>query len=290
MSYAWFRLYAEVIDDPKVESLTHSQRWLWITVLCLACRSPVRGKLLLSSGERSRNDVGTETELTPVPIRILAKKAEVTAEEVESTLLLFENLGMMERGADGVWAVSHWDRRQFKSDDVTARTQKHKAKKQATEQRGNVPNNVPGNGGGTHQITDNRPLSKSHSGGARTHQPERTPQKRKEPDPNNVAASPLVKDLHDWLLDQGEEGVGDFGAATKRVADTLRGAGGKPLIPPDQAALAIEWGKTEPYWRGRLIKAGPTCLRDLWGAWKVKGQGYKPPGAREFHPIDEFTQ
>lgn len=159
MGYSWFRMYAEIIDDPKVESLTHTQRWVWIVVLCLASRSPVRGYLLLSQ-ERSGNGTGTEAQHFPVPMRIIAKKADVTTEEAEAALLLFEQLEMMDRDENGVWHVSHWELRQFKSDDVTSRTKKYKENHRPEERKGNVPENVPvnvpGNGTGTPQNTDNR--------------------------------------------------------------------------------------------------------------------------------------
>lgn len=115
---AWLRLYDDIIDDPKMDHLSEAQRWLWVTVLCLANRSPIRGRLLL---------VTDDSHSVPLPLRTLVKKSGMTLPEVEVTLSLFEGLKMMHRDK-GVWCVSNWDKRQFTSDISTERTRRHRAK------------------------------------------------------------------------------------------------------------------------------------------------------------------
>ena len=34
-SYPWFKLYVEIIYDPKIRRLTSDEKWLWIVLLCL---------------------------------------------------------------------------------------------------------------------------------------------------------------------------------------------------------------------------------------------------------------
>lgn len=117
---AWLRLYDDIIDDHKFEDFSHSQRWLWITVLCLANRSPVRGKLLVAENH-------------PIPTRTVAKKADVTEEAAEASLALFESLHMLHR-EDGILCVTNWDKRQFTSDCSTERVRRHRKQPSAQDE------------------------------------------------------------------------------------------------------------------------------------------------------------
>ena len=48
--YTWFRMYSEVIHDPKIRKLSPAQRWVWVGLLCLASESDTRGVLEIAPG------------------------------------------------------------------------------------------------------------------------------------------------------------------------------------------------------------------------------------------------
>lgn len=118
----WFRFYVEALSDRKLRRLTPAQRWLWVAVLGAARQSCIPGYLMVSERE-------------PMDASDLADIAAMTVKDVEVALPKFEMAGMLTRNTDlNCWAVTAWDARQFESDDVTARTTKHR-----TKERSNVP-------------------------------------------------------------------------------------------------------------------------------------------------------
>jgi hypothetical protein len=119
----WFRVYVEVVRDPKIRRRTPTQRWLWVAILAAARQSPIPGFLAVSERE-------------PMTNSDIADFAGVTIREVRTALPLFEKSGMLDWDDNlGCWEVTNFTSRQYESDDVTARTRKHRAK----ERDGNVP-------------------------------------------------------------------------------------------------------------------------------------------------------
>jgi hypothetical protein len=124
----WFRFYVEAMRDPKMRRLTPAQRWLWVAALAAARESVVAGLLLVAEG-------------VPMECADLADYAGMKVRETDAGLLLFLKLGMIAvDGPTGAWHIVNWSDRQYESDDVTARTAKHRAR----ERDGNVPTSSPG--------------------------------------------------------------------------------------------------------------------------------------------------
>jgi len=44
MGMPWFRMYHEMIDDPKIGTLDNDEFRLWVEILCLACKSGNGGR------------------------------------------------------------------------------------------------------------------------------------------------------------------------------------------------------------------------------------------------------
>jgi len=112
---SWFRFYSDTIHDRKIRRLSLAHRWLWVTILCLAKDSPEPGRLLLS------RDV-------PVTADDLADSASVPLKQVESGLKALEEQRMV-HWRNEVLIVTHWDDRQFTSDDSNNRVKRHRDKK-----------------------------------------------------------------------------------------------------------------------------------------------------------------
>lgn len=141
----WFRFYCEALSDRKMRRLTPAGRWLWVAMLSISRESVVTGLLLVAEGE-------------PMDDADLADVAAIPIREVRKALPIMEQQKMIERDAEfGAWRVINWDARQFKSDDVTARTEAHRAR-QAVE---NVPPNEDGTFQRTFSESDSEPDSET---------------------------------------------------------------------------------------------------------------------------------
>ncbi|MGX9392547.1 hypothetical protein ACWX0K_20435 [Nitrobacteraceae bacterium UC4446_H13] len=120
----WFRLYDDVINDPKLLKLPEALRWAWVALLCIASKNG--GKL------PATDDVAL---MLRVPE---AKAAEYITKLVKAKL--FEH-------QDGVFVPHNWEGRQFKSDSSNERVKKHRDTKRnvTSKQDCNVTSTVTGN-------------------------------------------------------------------------------------------------------------------------------------------------
>lgn len=97
--YTWFRMYSEVIHDPKIRKLSPAQRWVWVGLLCLASESDTRGVLEIAPG-------------VPYEPEDLASLLGVSAEDASACLQLLERMGMI-RWDDTKLIIVNWDKRQY---------------------------------------------------------------------------------------------------------------------------------------------------------------------------------
>ena len=111
MPLPWFRLYTEILHDPKLRRVNPDTRWVWIGLLCLASDSPERGQLLICDG-------------IALTVADLASAIGVESSLVESAIITFTQLRMLEQEEDGTYRITNWDSRQFKSDNSTERVQR----------------------------------------------------------------------------------------------------------------------------------------------------------------------
>jgi len=102
----WFRIYDEMLDDPKVQRLPAEDFKGWMNLLCLA----------------SRND-GKLPHITDIAFAL-----RETEDAVSTLLERLLNGGLIERrsgGADGMhYAPYRWNERQYKSDTSTVRVKR----------------------------------------------------------------------------------------------------------------------------------------------------------------------
>ena len=128
MTNAWFRFYSETLRDRKLERIArvtgHPKALLmgvWVTLLALANDSPERGILLLTDDIPLTFDdlcleTGTEPEtLTPIVDRFLAME-----------MLSFE---------DGIYFITNWGKRQFKSDSSIDRVRRYRVRQAEKKER-----------------------------------------------------------------------------------------------------------------------------------------------------------
>lgn len=106
MSNQWFRLYSEVLNDPKVQRLSGDLFKTWINILCVAC-----------------NNNGTLPDLEDVSfaLRMPLHETKTAFQELEKYALLV---------TDGeTFQIYNWEKRQYKSDSSTERVKRHRKQK-----------------------------------------------------------------------------------------------------------------------------------------------------------------
>ncbi len=111
----WFRLYHDLIDDPKVQRLEGRVFKAWINLLCLASRSDPRGML--------------------PPVEDLAFALRIGEDEAEEVVGLLLAKGLLEE-VDGAVMPHNWAGRQFRSDDVGSRVKRTRTKTGTGEEVG----------------------------------------------------------------------------------------------------------------------------------------------------------
>jgi hypothetical protein len=105
----WFRVYDDLVDDPKVQRLDPS---LFKTLINLWCLASANDGVLPS-------------------IEVIAFKLRMKPEKVQRVLDQLRAAGLVDDDKEGA-RPHNWDQRQFKSDVSTARVKRFR------ERRGNV--------------------------------------------------------------------------------------------------------------------------------------------------------
>ncbi|WP_019123787.1 DnaD domain protein [Brevibacillus massiliensis] len=120
----WFRLYPEILKDPKIRRFTTVQKWLWIAAMCEASQSSERGKLFIAEG----------IEYTDEDLAQAAGLPSKEWEQAKGFIDLCVTLKMMERHADGgVTLVNFLGRQYEKPSDTPEKTRERKRKQRAKE-------------------------------------------------------------------------------------------------------------------------------------------------------------
>lgn len=107
---SWFRLYDEVVDDPKVQMLPPLLFRAWINCLCIA---------------KKNNGVLPE-------LRDIAYRLHLSLSRTETVLKDLIQAGLFEE-CNGQVVPHNWDGRQFQSDNVTARVKRFRERSKKPE-------------------------------------------------------------------------------------------------------------------------------------------------------------
>ncbi len=105
----WFRMYDEMLDDPKVQMLPPELFKTWVNMLALASRS---GGALPS-------------------IEKMAFALRVSNHDMQTRVDELILLGLIDITADGRREPHNWRKRQWKSDDSADRVRRHRERKRA---------------------------------------------------------------------------------------------------------------------------------------------------------------
>lgn len=101
----WFRVYHDIIDDPKVLSLPRAARWHIVELFAVTSRQTLRGSL--------------------PSLKELAIHMRLSLRKTKEVIQLMIDHGFIDESEDGsTLAIHGWDKRQFKSDDVNDRVKR----------------------------------------------------------------------------------------------------------------------------------------------------------------------
>jgi len=114
MSHTWFRVYNEVLDDPKVQKLSPALFKHLVNLWCLT----------------SLND-----GILP-PIETIAFRLRLSQKKTEAIIHDLADHQLLDGAEDDKWSPHNWSKRQFRSDSSTERVRKHRAKNQHETFRG----------------------------------------------------------------------------------------------------------------------------------------------------------
>ena len=118
----WFRLYDEMLDDPKVQMLSPELFRTWVNLLCLASRN--KGRL--------------------PPTRQAAFALRMSCDDLQSRLDDLILAGLIDIGADKGLSPHNWSKRQWASDDSSERVRRHRAAKRQRLETPDETDNAPG--------------------------------------------------------------------------------------------------------------------------------------------------
>ncbi len=125
----WFRVYSELLDDPKQAAMSDRTFRIFILLLCIACEQDKDGRVELSEKE-------------------IAWRMRMDIRSVRSSLADLRELGIISPIDHGEIAkrsprdrpnslgevFSNWQKRQFRSDDVSERVKRHRERKETEKE------------------------------------------------------------------------------------------------------------------------------------------------------------
>jgi hypothetical protein len=256
-STRWFRMYAEMMDDPKVGRLSDADFRTWIELLCIQC----------AVGD----DTG-DTGLTPEELAWRMRRN--VSETFHET---FQRAFLVKLSKRGTVVIRAWAKRQFTADLSTERVRRHRAK---LSKSNNVNNETVmkrfSNVSETNETPRARAYARSDSDSDSELNTKRAPEKKGRP--------------------EGEEGFAEFWGAYPRKVDKedARRAWGK-LAPGEELRAAIMAGlerwKRSRQWAedgGRFIPHAATWLNKRRWEAEVEARPETPrPASAEPAAVEE---
>lgn len=116
--YQWFRLYNDILNDPKIAKLDDHTFRGWVSILCVA----------------SKND-GKLPEISEVAFHLRCSE-----QDAKSLFEVLRNNNLIDQ-IDGHFVPHKWSTYQYKSDNSTERVQRHRKRQRSVT--GNVPETAP---------------------------------------------------------------------------------------------------------------------------------------------------
>jgi hypothetical protein len=249
----WFRLYDEMLDDPKVQLLTPELFKAWVNILALASRG--RGTL-------------PQVEKIAFALRMSIHDAKMKLDE----LIL---LGLIDIRPDGSLTPHNWDKRQWASDDSLERVRRHRDKKRETFPGNEInrDSNGPGNAG--MDVTCNAAVTVTVTAPDTDTDTEAEKKESKSaPKARTPRGARLAndwspsEDLCQWTRTTFPQSTAE---SLQREVENFRDYW---TSRPGSAACKLDWNATWRVWCRRAFAAGPMRPR----AGSASSYSRSPPG------------
>lgn len=124
----WFRFWTDTLDDVKILQLSDYEYRIWTYLLAIA------------------SEVNSMSGECQINVKSMSLRCRTQVNHFLKALETFQRVGLITVSDEGYPIITNWKKRQYKSDDVTARVHKHR---EVTAKR-----NVSCNVSETDQITD----------------------------------------------------------------------------------------------------------------------------------------
>lgn len=238
----WFRLYDDLLDDPKAQQLPPPLFKHWINLLCLASKGDPRGTL------PAIGDIAFR-------LRLPVAKAQAICDDLQAAHLL-------DRDWQGRYVAHNWNERQRQSDDVAKRVREHR-ERATSNVTGNVTETLPKRSVDTETETDTEQKGPSIDGPRAKHRPTRTV---KTPVPDDLAEA-IPRD--DWDAMGREQHLSDeqLRFETARMTDYYRSKGERRA---DWMACWRNWMRSD------LRQGKPVGSAPATNGAGPPGPGYRP--------------
>jgi DNA-directed RNA polymerase delta subunit len=264
-NFTWFRLYADIINDEKILSLTAEDRWHYIAICCLMCD----GTLNKYEGDELVKKMRIKLRMSEADLRETLKRLET------------------EKLVSSRFTPVAWNKRQFKSDVSTDRVRRYrsKQKQELNDEQKNRSGNVSRNGGVTPPETESdTEIEKAQDSSSLS--------PKRKPPPDDGLDIPASLDRRtktgkrlseDWKPEQ----------LTNRFANLA-----KCTISEINQVAPLEFEKFRNYWLSKTGKdATKLDWQKTWENWLLKalqdhyrGRYAVPRNQREPDPLQEAVR
>ena len=142
MANAWFRMYAEIVTDPKVQMISEAMQRRLVMLMAMRCSNKL--------------ETLRETQI--------AFQLRISEADLAETKVLFIEHGFIDEN----WRLINWDKRQFASDSSTERVRAFREKNKRATVTAETPkkrhgNSLEQNRTDTEQKRENLPATQRRS-------------------------------------------------------------------------------------------------------------------------------
>lgn len=129
--FPWFKLYTEILHDPKMRRLTADEKWFWIVLLCLASESENRGTVSVT--QTLPYDVTDFVHVCGYAYNDTCGDEIDPRDMITQALQKFTELGMIAIDEIGIITIKNFEKRQDTLLTPAERMKRYRVKKKVTQ-------------------------------------------------------------------------------------------------------------------------------------------------------------
>lgn len=147
-SMPWIKLYTDILDDPKIGRMDAAEKWHFVALCVLAGECDAEGYLV--NGD------------DPLTIEDIAWRLREDIEQLDHTMTVLQQHGLVTQDPDGTWFVTNFSKRQGRSQSEKRKLWRERKRRQREREQGD-PNEDDGSHDGTPENVT-RDTAENHAG------------------------------------------------------------------------------------------------------------------------------